>query len=333
MSKFLFLIWSLLCFGIMQAQYVPDELGKAFEKRTIIMPDDYEGKVVCTLIRHKAKQSDQKAILYVHGYNDYFFQTEMANRFSKAGYRFYAVDLRKYGRSILRGQFATNARQMNEYFADIDTSLNIIRKEGVKKIILIGHSTGGLITSLYADRKGQKLNIDGLILNSPFFDFNENYFTENISIPVVSCLSYCFKNTILKGGGDCAYGESLHKDFRGEWNFDLRKKSVVPRDKRWCWIGAIDRAQIQVQKGLQINCPVLAMSSDKSIVGEPWNVGYQTADGVLDVQDIQRYSRNIGKKTTLCIVPGGMHDLVLSKKNVRAAVYREMFSWLNKNGL
>ncbi len=127
------------------AQYVPDELGKSFLKRTIQMPDDYEGKVVCTLIKRQNPKPTGRAILYVHGYNDYFFQVEMANRFTQAGYNFYAVDLRKYGRSLLKGQFPTNARNLNEYFADIDSSISLIKGEGNKQIFLIGHSTGGLI--------------------------------------------------------------------------------------------------------------------------------------------------------------------------------------------
>jgi len=311
------------------AQYVPDELGVSFQKRTIKMPDDYEGKVVCTLIKKQNSKPTERAILYVHGYNDYFFQAEMANRFTAAGYNFYAVDLRKYGRSLLKGQFATNARDMNEYFADIDTVISLIKREGNRQVFLVGHSTGGLITSLYADSKGKNLPISGLILNSPFFDFNETGWNENVAIPVASFFSSLAKNVELSGGNSRAYGESLHRNYHGEWIFDLKKKKLASGPKRLCWIAAIHAGHKKVQSGLHISCPVLSMSSDKSITGDPWNPGYQTADGVLDVKDIQRYSRNIGPHTTVCIVPGGMHDLILSKPNVRNAVYREMLSWLS----
>ena len=39
-------------------------------------------------------------MLHVHGFADYFFQTEYAEWWNARGYDFYALDLRKYGRSI-----------------------------------------------------------------------------------------------------------------------------------------------------------------------------------------------------------------------------------------
>ena len=33
------------------AQYVHDNLGNQYQKRTIEMGDDYEGRVICTLVR------------------------------------------------------------------------------------------------------------------------------------------------------------------------------------------------------------------------------------------------------------------------------------------
>lgn len=312
------------------AQYVADELGKSFVKRTLVMPDDYEGKVVCTLVKHLGNTTSRQAVLYVHGNNDYFYQVEMANRFAKAGYRFYALDLRKYGRSILPGQYANNARNLNEYFADIDTANAIIRKEGASRVILLGHSTGGLITALYADSKGKQLKFDALILNSPFFDFNENWFNRHIAAPVVSALGRFFPNATIEANTSTAYGESLHRNYHGEWMFDLRKKNLALGRKRWCWIRAIHVAQTKVHDGLAIECPVLTLSSDKSIHTGVWSPGYQTADGVLDVRDIQRYSHHLGKRCSLVVVPGGMHDLVLSKKNVRDATYRAMLGWLRQ---
>lgn len=333
MKRILLTALSVLFLHIAFGQYVADELGPSFLKRTIVFPNDYEGKVVCTLVKQISSPESKKAILYVHGYNDYFFQKEMAQKFTKAGYRFYALDLRKYGRSILPGQFPTHCRSVEEYFADIDTAISVIRTEGAKEIVLMGHSTGGLTTSLYAQSKGNKINISGLILNSPFFDMNDSWFNENVGIPMIASLGKLFKNTTIKGDASRGYGESLLAKYKGEWSFDTTKKVIDTREKRWSWIRAIHKAHLEVQKGLDIKCPVLLMSSDRSYVGTDWNPNFQTADCVLDVKDIQKYGSHISKQTTRCVIPGGMHDLVLSKKNVREAVYREMFSWLQQNKL
>jgi len=126
-------------------RYEEDVLKNGFEKMTIIQPDDFEGKVTTTLIRKRGSSRATKAILCIHGFNDYFFQDVIAEEFLKNGYHFYALDLRKYGRSILQHHRANNVRDLSEYYEDIDNALAIIREEGSQKIVLYGHSTGGLI--------------------------------------------------------------------------------------------------------------------------------------------------------------------------------------------
>jgi len=72
--------------------YQPDVLGEGYEQLKLSFPDDYEGAVCATLVRKKASQNTQKAVLYIHGFIDYFFQTEMAEQFNQHGYDFYALN-------------------------------------------------------------------------------------------------------------------------------------------------------------------------------------------------------------------------------------------------
>ncbi|MGL4805090.1 MAG: alpha/beta hydrolase, partial [Bacteroidales bacterium] len=132
MKHRLYIVYTFLflcCFSSL-AQYTSDELGGKFVKRTIEMQDDYEGEVVCTLIKMPSDSLSHKAVLYIHGFNDYFFQKDMAAEFDSAGFNFYALDLRKYGRSYLPNQVKFNVRDLSEYFPDIDSALTIIQKEG-----------------------------------------------------------------------------------------------------------------------------------------------------------------------------------------------------------
>lgn len=163
-----------LCFILCEvyAQYVPDVLGDGYLRRTFQMPDDYEGKVVCTLVKKPQLDSVKQAVLYIHGYNDYFFQKQLGDSVNAHGYNFYAMDLRKYGRSILPNQNPFFCKSLKEYFADIDTALATIRSEGNERILLMAHSTGGLITPYYLNSKKGELPVEGLILNSPFLDWN-----------------------------------------------------------------------------------------------------------------------------------------------------------------
>src|SRR5262245_39478185 len=148
----------------------PDVLGPEYESLRLAFEDDAEGEVVATLVRRRVEGN--RAVLYVHGFVDYFFQVHLADFYVERGYSFYALDLRKYGRSLLPHQTANFARSMSDYFPEIDEAVRLIREDGNDVLLVNGHSTGGLITALWADRvRGQGL-IDGLFLNSPFLELN-----------------------------------------------------------------------------------------------------------------------------------------------------------------
>ena len=60
--------------------------------------------MVATLVRRAGGERSAHAVLYLHGWNDYFFQTHLADVLRRAGFDFYALDLRRYGRSLRLGQ-------------------------------------------------------------------------------------------------------------------------------------------------------------------------------------------------------------------------------------
>ena len=316
------------------AQYSPDVLGEGFLQRKIQMPDDYEGKVVCTLIKKTLPTNAQQAVLYVHGYNDYFFQRQLGDSINAHGYNFYALDLRKYGRSILPHQDPFFCKSLTEYFADIDTALTIIRSEGNDRILLMAHSTGGLITPLYLKSKANSLPVDGLILNSPFLDWNFSWFMKKIVIPTVAFIGKLFPNLTVQGYGIASYANSLLKQEMGEWEYDTRWKMTNGHPKKAGWISAIQMGQREVRKGLKLNCPILVMSSDKSSVEtKEWKDEYLMSDIVLNVHDIQRYAPRLGDFVTRDTIEGGIHDLILSRESARDHTYRTIFGWMTERGL
>lgn len=327
------LFLTLFCFffaGMLSAQYVPDVLGDDYVQRTFRMPDDYEGEVVCTLVKKPPLRDSKKAILYIHGYNDYFFQKPLGDSVNAHGYNFYALDLRKYGRSIRPHQNPFFCKSLTEYFADIDTALTTIRAEGNDTVLLMAHSTGGLITPYYLQSKEGPLPVDGLILNSPFLDWNLGGFTENVLIPFVAWLGKYFPDLTVQGKGDPNYAYSLLKQNKGEWEYNTDWKMTYGHPKKAGWIRAIHEAQRTVQNGLNLACPVLVLSSDHSYPeSKEWHDAYKTADIVLDVNDIQKYGALLGPHVTRDTVRNGMHDLILSAAPYRESAYRKMFDWIN----
>jgi alpha-beta hydrolase superfamily lysophospholipase len=302
-----------------------DMLGPEYQMLELIHPDDYEGAVKSVLIRHRANADTPKAVLYVHGFIDYFFQKELAEFFASSGFRFFALDLRKYGRSMMPHQKPNYCRSIDEYFEDIDAALELIRAYGHSEIVLMGHSTGGLTMPLYLNRHPSP-DIKGLILNSPFLDFNVPALLR-ASIPLVLWIGARFpeaKTDILPQH----YPKSLHKDWKGEWDFNTEWKPIKNFPQYFAWMRAIRLAHLELQSGLNIEVPVLVTHSDKSYKKMRWSEQVRRSDAVLDVEHIKKYAPVLGNKVTVAEVPGAVHDMVLSGKEVRDEVYAVMRKWM-----
>ena len=121
----------------------PDVLGAPYTAETISLPDDEEGEVVATLVHRPSARPTTRAVLHVHGFADYFFQTAYAEWWTERGYDFYALDLRKYGRSIRPHQTPNYVGDLRDYFLELDEAWARGRTP-TRRCVLSGHSTGGL---------------------------------------------------------------------------------------------------------------------------------------------------------------------------------------------
>jgi alpha-beta hydrolase superfamily lysophospholipase len=269
-------------------------------------------------------------VLYIHGFVDYFFQTHLADAYNAQGFNFYALDLRKSGRSLLPHQRPYFCRDIHEHFAELDAAIDLIRaEEGDARLLLNGHSAGGLLATLYAAEGARRAQIDAIFLNSPFFAFRVDPLTRAIS-PLLAALGGLLPDMSL-GALSPLYGESIHRAHRGEWDFDLRWKPIGGPPARLGWMRAIYRAQRTVQAGLRIPQPILLMHAARSGGGASWSDDYTCSDCVLDVADMRRYGPGLGDRVTMVSVEGGMHDLALSAAPVREQVFREIFAWADQS--
>ncbi len=313
--------------------YQADVLGPDYQQLVLEFPDDYEGKVVATLVRKKNTQATTKAILYIHGFIDYFFQTEMADQFNQQGFDFYALDLRKYGRSRLGHQQLYNVRDLSEYDAEINKALEIIQAEGHDAVLLSGHSTGGLICTLFAAHHPQHSLIKGLWANSPFYDFNMSEFEKNKALPQLSKLGRLLPNLTIPSGLNKWYVPSLHCHYHGEWNFNLEWKQPSYKMVKLSFVRAIHEAQKEIHAGVTLTIPTLVMHSHQTTNPKKWGIEAQTSDVILNVNDIQKYAEKMIGDISIQTIENGLHDLVLSAPKVREQVYQNLFAWIKEKGI
>ena len=316
----------------------PDALGRDWVARTLPLAADGEPETVATLVyradpaRTPLHESD-RAVLYLHGFVDYFFQAEHAAEWTDRGYDFYALDLRRYGRSLRRGQVPNYVTDLRTYDEEIDEALRIIRDEhGHEVVVLLGHSAGGLVAALWADRhprtgRGATTSrVDALVLNSPWLDLQGSWFERTIAIRLIDALGPWLPLSIVgKLGSD--YGRSLHVSTGGAWDYDLRWKPFAGFPVRAGWLRAIHRGHRAVAGGLEIDVPVLVCCSTASGPDDHWHEAITRTDSVLDVAQIAARAPGLGADVTLVRIPDGIHDLALSPEPARSRYVDAVFAW------
>ncbi len=83
-----------------------------------------------------------------------------------------------------------------------------------------------------------------------------------------------------------------------------------------------------MQAGLDIDCPVLLMHSDRSVRPRGWSEALRRTDAVLDVAHMSRYCLGLGDRVTRTVIRGGLHDLMVSQDAARERAYQKLFTWL-----
>lgn len=313
----------------MKFENITMNLNTDFTYTTLQLKPDSRGDVVATLISSKHNQGNRKSALYIHGYIDYFFHPHLAEVFHKKDFDFYALDLRKSGRSILKHQRPYYIESVEEYFEDIDAALSQIQANGSNAIYLLGHSTGGLTVPSYMAKYPNNDSVKGCVLISPFLDMPQPTAVTNGLYPIIKSVLKLFPNAKVNGVVSSVYVKSIHKDYNGEWDFDTTLKPINGFPTYLKWIVAIRKAQLALQNEIT-NKPILILHASKSHKTLWHSKKVMTSDVVLDVKDMQRLGPKLGNQVTLVAIENGMHDVFLSEAEVRENAFNEMFSWLDK---
>jgi alpha-beta hydrolase superfamily lysophospholipase len=291
---------------------------------------------MATLVRRAAPlmastdgDAPRPAVLYLHGFVDYFFHPHVAEAFEARGYRFYALDLRGYGRSIERGVQEGGPNHVSElavYTQDLDAAVAAIRAEGHRRIVVNAHSTGGLIGPLWAaERPG---TVEAMVLNSPWLELNGNWFLRGPATALVDLVGR-IRPTLKVSGMWPHYGEALHVDTGGEWDYALAWKPHLGFPVTAGWFRSVRRAHRRLKRGLGVGCPILVATSTKRGDNRHWHPEVITSDSVLNPAHMWAYAHCLGPDVEVRTFPGGAHDLALSPEPARSAYLDAALTWLD----
>ncbi|APT92329.1 lysophospholipase [Corynebacterium phocae] len=292
---------------------------------------DGEGTIEATLVAYQPQTpgfADRPALLWVHGMTDYFFNTPTAQHFHELGYAFYAVDLRKCGRSRREGQRWHYVSDLSYYYTDLDKALDTIPNQSV---VPMGHSTGGLICTLWLNDRRPK-NVKGLILNGPWLDMmGVSRLTYNLLKPVVNTVGKYFPLLPFPGGNLTAFGDSMHVSRYGEWDYDLGWKPLHGHRKYVGWLRTIVEGFDRIhRRGIDVGVPYLTVCSTRSILSEPYSRAINYVDAVVDVNQTAMWATTLGEDHTLLPIHGARHEAFSSVPKVREQVFSVTDAWLER---
>ena len=313
----------------------PDVLGTGYQQREIELgtDPDGEGAVRAVLVRREPQAGEvvNGAVLYTHGFSDYFFQTDLADFFAERGFAFYALDLRKCGRARRPGQTAHYVSDLVAYDAELEQALAVIKAEQPDcPVLVVAHSTGGLISSLWLDRRRGRDEVSpiaGLVLNSPWFDLQGKPVNRGPLTWALRAAARVRPFRVLNLGIG-VYGTTLHTSGTGEWTFDIALKPLEGFPVTIGWLNAIRRGHAQLHRGLDVGVPSLVLRSARTHYAPTYSAASDRADTVLDVRQIARWAGCLGGETTVVPIADARHDVFLSLPEVRRVAYERVDEWL-----
>jgi len=301
-------------------------------------PDD-EGDLSATVVRRDGEGPSELCVLAVHGFTDYFFNTALVDHFADRGYRCYGIDLPKCGRSWRPGQTPHFTTDLTGYDRALELACALIRADNIAagdpvRVLIYGHSTGGLVVSLWLDRvrrsgKTAGFGLAGLILNSPFFDLRGPAILRSGAVrAAIGAVTRVDRTRVLRPAGQGGYGLTLHREYHGEFDYELSWKPLGGFPVTFGWIHAIRRAQARLQRGLDVGVPNLVLMSDHSVSEAAGIDAMQRGDAVLDVAHIARWAGCVGNRQSITPIVDAKHDVFLSLPGPRAQAYHELDRWL-----
>ncbi|MEJ1193329.1 alpha/beta hydrolase [Pseudarthrobacter sp. CCNWLW207] len=312
----------------------PDILGADFEACSFEAAGDDGVARTATLVRHRPAgapitkaSSRRRAVLFLHGWSDYFFNVDLARFWTERGYEFFALDMHNHGRSLRPDAPGGYVANLADYDAEISKAIGIISGDGPEpELTMMGHSTGGLVAALWvSDHPGAASH---LILNSPWLEMHGNSFVRRAASTMVGPMARFRPEAILRLPERGFYWRTISSSAEGEWALDDRYRPPMAFPLRAGWLSAVLAGHARVARGLGIEIPILVLLSGGSANGPFWTEEMRRTDAVLDVNIIALRALTLGRTVTVERIDGALHDVFLSPARVRADAYARLERWL-----
>jgi len=251
---------------------------------------------------------DFKAILIaIHGFGNHSNMMKIPAEFLvEKGYAVYSFDLRGHWRNI--GENTGHIDSMDHVQKDIVLFMDVVKeKAGDKKIFLLGHSFGGLISLEYAITHPM---LAGVIAVSPLVDLSLNEsFGKKFIKKMVKVASPMKTEPYNIDHKELTSDLKILKMFHTDKNLTkvISAKTVADMSSSLKWV---------INNTKKLSCSVLFMLAGR--------------DKLVDIQKAKKFFEDIrSEDKTLKVYEDYLHELLFEKR--RAQVYLDIFVWLEKH--
>ncbi|WP_309107372.1 alpha/beta hydrolase [Arthrobacter sp.] len=318
-------------------EWRPDILGADFQSYSFQARGDDGTERTATLIRYSPAgveaelRLQRRAVLFLHGWSDYFFNVELAAFWYGKGFEFFALDMHNHGRSLQEGIPGGYVADLADYDPEIAQAIGIINALGSRNspppsLTLMGHSAGGLVAALWVSRHPGAAR--QLVLNSPWLEMHGSTLVRRVAWTMVEPIARFKPEAVLRLPERGFYWRSISNTAEGEWALDDKYRPPMAFPVRAGWLSAVLAGHAQVARGLGIEIPILVLLSGASANGLFWTEEMRRTDAVLDVNAIAIRALALGRSVTLERIEGGLHDVFLSPPKIREDAYVRLSRWI-----
>jgi len=249
-------------------------------------------------------------IIALHGWGTHSDRLKLpAEYLTEKGYAVYAYDLRGHYRNM--GEISGHIDSMDHIQKDILLFMDLVREVAKdKKIFLMGHSFGGLISLIFATNHPA---LPGVLISSPLLGmFMKLSIGKKVIKSISSTISKLSPNKILNNEIDQNQLTSdlkiLRSHITDKHKIDvISAKSAAEIDKYTKW--AMENAS-------NLICPVLIMQGGN--------------DKIADKKKAEEFFNKVrSKDKRFKVYDGFLHELWNEKG--RAQVYQDMYVWIEKH--
>lgn len=187
----------------------------------------------------------KRAILLIHGFSEHGGKyVDFIKNLNEQGFSVFAMDLRGHGRTTGK---KGDMQNIEKVISDVECVMKYIKSEhSFDEIGIFGHSTGGLVASIYTSLNNENVNF--LILSSPAIYCPKQY--RKINIIPYNLINFIY---LKKNNG---VSKELSEFYKNDI-YSLQKFSIRT-------IGVIFKEGIRMlNKVLNINCPALLVCGRK----------------------------------------------------------------------